>query len=282
MTAITIITMATGTSIAIITNQDRDMVGTFYGVGLGPGDPELITQKAVRVLREVDCIFLPASKNSGSSVARRIVAPLHLPESKFRSVGLCMGRDRREDQRTYADTADVIAAEVRQGKSAAWIAEGDPLLYSTFLHVYAEMQERHPDVRIEIVPGVSSPHAAAARAGMPLAYLDELVALVPAAYALDRVPAVLEEFATVCLLKVNAVFDRLLEVLPSWPQDIEATYLENIGTPEERMITNLEALRGREVPYFSLVLLRRRSSVSELTATMSQRERSRERQEERV
>jgi precorrin-2/cobalt-factor-2 C20-methyltransferase len=258
------------------------MAGTFYGVGLGPGDPELITQKAARVLREVDCIFLPASKNSGSSVARRIVAPLQLPESKFRPVGLCMGRDRRQDRRTYCETADAIAIEVHQGNSAAWIAEGDPLLYSTFLHVYAEMRERHPDVRTEIVPGISSPHAAAARAGMPMAYLDELVALVPAVYALDRVPALLEEFASVFLLKVNSVFDRLLDLLPSWRQDIEAMYLENIGTPEERMITDLEALRGQELPYFSLVLLRSRSAASDMAGTVPRRARSRERQEEQV
>jgi len=236
-------------------NEELEMMGIFYGVGLGPGDPELITLKAVRVLKEVDCIFVPAGKSSGNSVARRIVAGLELPEEKFRHIALCMGRDRREDQSTYEAVADRIASELRQGKSAAWIAEGDPLLYSTFLHVYAAMRQRHPDVRIEIVPGVSSPQAAAARAGMRLAHLDELVAFVPAAYALKRVPDLLKDFVTVVLLKVNGVFDQLLDCLASWPSDIDAVYLENVGTPQERVITDLAALRGQELPYFSLVLL---------------------------
>jgi precorrin-2/cobalt-factor-2 C20-methyltransferase len=236
--------------------NEEPRLGTFFGVGLGPGDPELLTLKAIRVLNEVHCIFVPAGKTSGNSVARRIVGGLGLPEEKFRPVALCMGRDRGEDLRTYDDIADTIAGELRRGRSAAWIAEGDPLLYSTFLHVYAAVRQRHPEVKVEIVPGVSSPHAAAARAAVPLAYLDEMVALVPAVYALDRVPALLAEFATVVLLKVNAVFDQFLDALASCPLDVDAVYVENVGTPEERIITDLGVLRGQELPYFSLVLLR--------------------------
>jgi len=260
--------MAMGTHIIItmrneerrMKNEELEMLGIFYGVGLGPGDPELITLKAVRVLKEVDCIFVPAGKFSGNSVARRIVAGLELPEEKFRHVALCMGRDRRDDQNTYEAVADQIAGELRQGRSAAWIAEGDPLLYSTFLHVYAAVRQRHPGVRIEIVPGVSSPHAAAARARMPLAHLDELVAFVPAAYALERVPDLLQQFATVVLLKVNGVFDQLIECLADQPNRIDAIYLENVGTAAERVITDLTALRGQELPYFSLVLLHNKTA----------------------
>jgi precorrin-2/cobalt-factor-2 C20-methyltransferase len=265
-------------------NEERKMkneklpLATFYGVGLGPGDPELITLKAVRVLTEVECIFFPAGKTSGHSIARQIVAPLGLSEEKFRPVALCMGRDRRDDLRTYDDAADRIVEELRRGRSAAWIAEGDPMLYGTFLHVHAAMRQRHPEVRIEIVPGVSSPHAAAARAGMPLAYLDEMVAFVPAAYALDRVPALLAEFTSVVLFKVNTLFDQFLEMLATFPGDIEAVYLENVGRSEERMITDLGALRGQELPYFSLVLLRK-SAAGDLAPDGTLRTRSRARHE---
>ena len=234
----------------------HEAVGIFYGVGVGPGDPELITRKAERILRAVDWIFLPEGKRSGKSFVRRIVEPLGLPEAKFRPVPLCMSRDRAEDGEAYAHAASGIIEELRRGKSVAWIAEGDPLFYSTFSHV-REALGRYPEVRVEIVPGVTSASAAAARIGWPVARLDERVAVVPAAYGIRHLPALLDEFATVFLLKVHAAFDELLAVLASLRRPVRAVYLEQIGTPAERVVTDLESLRGHELPYFSLVILRR-------------------------
>jgi precorrin-2/cobalt-factor-2 C20-methyltransferase len=235
------------------------MQGIFYGVGVGPGDPELITRKAERILRAVDWIYHPAPAASGVSFVRRIVAPLELPVEKFRTVSLCMSRDRDAAREAYRQAAAGIVAELRAGHSVAWITEGDPLFYSTFLHLYAEVR-RFSGVRVEIVPGVSSASAAAARAGVPIAHLDERVAVVPAAYGVERLPHLLEEFATVFLLKVNSAFDKLLERLAKLPGDISAFYLENIGTPQERVVTDLASLRGQELPYFSIVMLRRESA----------------------
>jgi precorrin-2/cobalt-factor-2 C20-methyltransferase len=231
-----------------------DGIGAFYGVGVGPGDPELMTRKAERVLRAVDWVFLPAGARGGAGFARRIVEPLGLPAAKFRPVSLCMSRDRAADRATYRRAAEEIVAELRRGKSAAWITEGDPLFYSTFLHLYAELR-RFPEVSVEIVPGVTSASAAAARAGVPVARLDEKVAVVPAAYGVERLPALLDEFATVFLLKVNAVFGRLLEALAALPRPVRAVYVEQVGTPAERVVEDLASLGGQELPYFSLVIL---------------------------
>jgi precorrin-2/cobalt-factor-2 C20-methyltransferase len=230
--------------------------GILYGVGVGPGDPELMTRKAERLLREVDWIFLPSGRRDGNSFVRRIVQPLGLPEAKFRPVSLCMARDRTAAENAYARVAAEIVEELRSGRSAAWITEGDPLFYSTFLHLHKELR-RYPDVRVEIIPGVTSVSAAAARAGRPAARLDERVAIVPAAYGVQRLAALLDEFATVFLLKVHSTFDRLLTELASVRGPVHAIYLEHVGTPEERVITDLEALRGHPLPYFSLVILRR-------------------------
>ena len=221
----------------------------FYGVGVGPGDPELITRKAERILHAVDWIFHPAGARSGAGFARRIVAPLGLPPQKFRPVSLCMARDRGPDLETYRRAAEEIVAELRRGRSAAWITEGDPLFYSSFIHIYDELY-RYPEVRIEIIPGVTSASAAAARAGVPIARLDEKVAVVPAAYGIEHLPVLVEEFATVFLLKVNGVFGRLLEALTALPRPVRAIYVEQVGTPAERVIEDLESLRGQELPYF--------------------------------
>ena len=231
-------------------------IGRFYGVGVGPGDPELMTRKAERVLSAVDWIFHPAG-SGGSGFAHRIVEPLGLPAEKFRPVTLCMSRDRGPDQQTYRRVAEEIVTELRRGRSAAWITEGDPLFYSTFLHLYAELR-RYPEVAIEIVPGVTSTSAAAARAGVPVARLDEKVAVVPAAYGVERLPELLEEFATVFLLKVNTSFGALLEALASLPQSVQAVYVEQVGTSVERVVEDLQSLRGQEIPYFALVVLRTR------------------------
>jgi precorrin-2/cobalt-factor-2 C20-methyltransferase len=231
-------------------------VGIFYGVGVGPGDPELITRKAERILRAVDWIFLPSGGKSGSSFVRRIVEPIGLTPGKFRPVSLCMSRDRTEDGNAYVRAASEILEELRQGKSVAWVTEGDPLFYSTFVNLYEEVR-RHPDVRIEIIPGVTSTSAAAARVGIPVARLGERVAIIPACYGMQRLPALLEEFATVFLLKVNSVFDQLLAELANVRVKVRAVYLEQVGAPAERIVTDLNTLRGQELSYFSLVILRK-------------------------
>jgi len=236
--------------------MSQKKIGTFYGVGVGPGDPELITRKAERILTTVDWIFLPSGGRSGSSFVRRIVEPLGLPPRKFRPVSLCMSRDRTEDGNAYLRAASEIVEELRQGKSVVWITEGDPLFYSTFLHLYEELC-RYPEVRVEIIPGVTSASAAAARIGFPVARLDDRVAVVPAFYGMQRLPALLDEFATVFLLKVNTIFDQLLAELASVRGPVRAVYLEQVGTPAERVVTDLESLRGKELSYFSLVILRK-------------------------
>lgn len=236
--------------------MSREEHGVFYGVGVGPGDPELMTRKAERILRAVDWIFLPSGGRSGNSFVRRIVEPLGLPAGKFRPVSLCMSRDRTADGNAYRQTAALIAEELHRGKSAAWIAEGDPLFYSTFRPLLRELR-RFPGVRVEIVPGVTSTSAAAARAGIPVAQLDERVAVVPACYGVERLPALLDEFATVFLLKVNTSFDQLLAELASARTPVQAVYVEQVGTTAERVVTDLESLRGQVLPYFSLVMLRK-------------------------
>lgn len=251
--------ITTTTPITTITERaamSAQASGIFYGVGVGPGDPELMTRKAERILRAVDWIFLPSGERSGSSFVGRIVEPLGLPAEKFRPVSLCMSRDRTADGNAYARTAAAIVQELSQGKSAAWIAEGDPLFYSTFAHLLRELR-RYPDVQVEIVPGVTSVSAAAARAGVPAARLDERVAVVPASYGVERLPELLQEFATVFLLKVNTNFDQLLAELALVRSPVRAVYVEEVGTPSERVVTNLESLRGKELSYFSLVMLRK-------------------------
>ena len=96
-------------------------IGTFYGVGLGPGDPELLTRKAMRILSEVDWIFYPFEARTGTSFSRRILTAVAVPATKCRQISLGMAQDRGPDQHTYATAAEAMAKEVHQGKSVAWV-----------------------------------------------------------------------------------------------------------------------------------------------------------------
>lgn len=232
-------------------------LGVFYAVGVGPGDPELITLKAARILAEVDVIFAPSCAGGRTGIAAEIVAPLGLQASKFRAVALPMSRDRDAVGGVYQAAVLEIARELECGRTVAWVTAGDPLFYGTSLHVLEELHRFAPAVRIEVVPGVTSMCAAAARAGLELARLDDSLLVIPAAYGLDRLPESLDEFATICLLKVNSVFDSLLDRLRSISQPFHAVYVERVGMPGERVVTDLDSLRGQTLPYFSMVLLRR-------------------------
>src|SRR5262249_50813755 len=114
-----------------------------------------------------------------------------------------------------------------------------------------------------IVPGVTSTSAAAARVGLPVARLGEQVAVVPASYGVSHLPGLLDSFATVFLLKVSANFDQLLSALASLGRSVRAVYVEQVGTPEELVVEDLESLRGQDLPYFSLVIVRRKTSEAE-------------------
>jgi precorrin-2/cobalt-factor-2 C20-methyltransferase len=231
----------------------------FYGIGVGPGDPELLTLKAARLLREVDWLFLPAGSSSRGGFARTIVESLSLDPARFRQISLCMSRQRDAALDRYEKAAEEILAELRLGKSAAWITEGDPLLYSTFLHVFTALRRRDPQLSVDIVPGITSVQAAAALAQTPIARLDESVAIIPAAYGLDRLGPLLDEFATIFLLKVYRTFDPLLDELAKLDRPVQTYYLERVGTAQQRIVTDLTTLRGAELPYWGLVILRRES-----------------------
>lgn len=231
--------------------------GTFYAVGVGPGDWELITFKAARILAEADAVFAPTGARGERGIARRIVEPLGLKAEKFRDVTLPMGRDRSAVAEIYRTAAREIVGELRAGRKIAWMTEGDPLFYGTSIRAIEAISELDPLIRVEVVPGVTSIQASAARVGIELARWDESVAVIPASHGLENLSRALEIFSTVCLLKVGAVFDELLDRLKKVEGRYRAVYVERVGMPNERVATDLESLRGRPIPYFSLILLRR-------------------------
>lgn len=231
-----------------------------HGVGVGPGDPELLTLRAARILGRVPVVFHPAAGGEGEGLALGIVRDLLPPNARVIPLPCMSGGGESEVRRGWRENAAIVAATLRAEGEGAFVTEGDPMLYSTFQHLLEALAAQAPDVRIEIVPGVSSVTAAAAAARFPLVRGAERLAVLPASRVLDGSPEdllqVLRDYDAVALLKVARVFERLLPVLAQ--ADCEAALVERCGLPGERIVSDPLRLSGARLDYFSILLLRRR------------------------
>ena len=152
------------------------MTGTLYGLGIGPGDPELITLKALRLLQAADVVAYPAPEQ-GDSLARRIVAP-HLSGGQAElAIRMPLSVARFPAQAVYEQAAGDLAAHLKAGRNVAVLCEGDPFLYGSFMYLFGRLSEDFP---VEIVPGVSSLTACAAALQYPLVSRNDVLTVIPA------------------------------------------------------------------------------------------------------
>lgn len=233
-------------------------LGTFYGVGVGPGDPELLTVKAQRILRQVPVLCVPKSREEGESYALGIVS--HLMDSRrqrYIELLFPMTKDRARLEEHWNRALEQLLAPLREGLGVAFVTEGDPSIYSTFQHLYRLIRERHPEIPTEIVPGISSINGSAAAAGVPLVDGAERLAVLPATYEGERLEEVLKQFDTVVLLKVHRVMDRVLELLERLELTDRAVYVSRCGSPDQRIVREVGSLRGRELEYLSLMIVKK-------------------------
>lgn len=229
-------------------------IGKVSLVGVGPGDPELLTRKAERVLREADLVYHPGPDHQ-SGFAIRIVRPLLSPRIEVRAAAVEMA----EAGDRYETLASELAAEARAGHRVAFITEGDPLVYSTASRLLVILKTTWPNVPVEIVPGVSSLTAAAAAAGQSLVQSDETLVVIPACHHEPDLERLIETHDRVALLKVGSVFSQIISLLKRRGWLNRAVYLEKVGTAEERVLTDVESVDPQTISYFSIVLIDRRN-----------------------
>jgi len=233
-------------------------VATVYAVGVGPGDPELLTRKAERVLRRADVILAPVSRPGEASVALDTVREF-LDESRQQIVvhQFPMTSDPAKLFPAWQEAAALIAAHVAEGRDVAFITIGDPLLYSTFIYLLRIFRDVYPQIDIEIVPGISSINTAAAAAGTPLAEADERIAVIPATAGMEKVIEALASYDTVVLLKVKPLYGDLLEVLRRMGRERSTVFVERVGGPRQKVLTGLDSMAGHSPDYLSLMIVRR-------------------------
>ncbi|WP_026582461.1 precorrin-2 C(20)-methyltransferase [Bacillus sp. J33] len=233
------------------------MTGTLYGLGAGPGDPELITVKAFRTLKESPVIAYPKKRKGSKSYAHQII-DVYVNPSEKEMLGLVfpMTKDPAILEREWTNTVEAVWEKLQEGKDVAFVTEGDPLLYSTFIHMMKLMKERHPEVEIRTVPGISSINGAASRLGLPLAEGDDHVAIVPAREDYDAMKKVLMENDCVVFIKVAKVMDLMLKILRELDLLHKASVVTKV-TSKEEIIWDVRELDRAELEYLTLMVVRK-------------------------
>ncbi len=229
--------------------------GTLYGLGVGPGDPELITVKALRILRAAPVVAYPAPED-GDSLARAIAAP-HLPGGQTEiAIRIPLDARRFPPDEVYGRAAREVAGHLDAGRDVAALCEGDPFFYGSFMYLFGRLVESH---RIEVVPGVSSLLACPAALGAPLAARDDTFLVVPATLPEKVLHARLDGIDAAAVIKVGRHLNKVRRVLARLGLLARARYIEHATMESQRIAPLAEA--GDRAPYFSMIIVHARGEA---------------------
>jgi precorrin-2/cobalt-factor-2 C20-methyltransferase len=234
-------------------------------VGCGPGDPELLTIKAVRLIKNAEVVFAPTSKEGKPSIALSIVKKYVNSSTKTVNLVFPMLKDKEVLKEYWKGNTEKIANEVRAGKKVIYLTVGDPSIYSTWIYIYKELRRNHRDIEIDIIPGITSIFAFAAEAKIALVEGDETLAIVPACYDMDRIRRTSTVCDTVIFLKDGRHFDYVIDMLSDagFVEDSVVAIAQDVAVEGEIMkmsrLGDLRGRRGSTEKYFSIMVAKKKS-----------------------
>ena len=233
-------------------------------VGCGPGDPELLTVKAVKAIRNADVIMCPTSREGKTSIAYSIVSSVINPSKRPDVVNLVfpMVKDNKVLKDTWEKNAQAIADAIKAGKNVVYLTVGDPSLYSTWIYLQRELKSKHPEIKITVIPGIVSMFAFASKVGISIAEGDETVAVIPACYDLSRVKETAKNCDTMIFLKDGRYFDQVIALLKEagFSDNSLFAIAQDVGTDEEivKKLTLGEVTKDTLTSkYFSIMVVKR-------------------------
>lgn len=226
------------------------ITGRLIGVGVGPGDPDLLTIKAVKAIKSAPVIAY-VSANGGASMARQIVAEHMSASTREIKFTLPMNPMPELAQAAYDEGASRIGAELEKGLNVVALCEGDPMFYGSFGHLFMRLAHLYPT---EIIPGISSVMAAAATAQRPLAFGQDSVAVIPATTSDELLTARLKAANGAVIMKLGRHLEKVRKILDQLDLTQHAIYVERASTAEEKVIPLVD-LDEIDAPYFSLILI---------------------------
>jgi precorrin-2/cobalt-factor-2 C20-methyltransferase len=245
--------------------------GKLYGVGVGPGAPDLLTLRAVSVLKTAPVLALPRSSDYGASMAWRIVKPVigENPDQERLTLTFPMNKDPERLRPAWDRAFSAIGERLERGLSVAFVTEGDPSLYSTFIYLQREAPARWPGIEIEVVPGVSSIAAVPAVTGIPLADGLERIAILPAGYGVEDLENVLDAFDTTILMKIGGKMERIVSVLESKGLLDRAVYVSKATMGEQRILRDLRTVAAERGDCFAMVVVSRKERSGALAGELA-------------
>lgn len=232
-------------------------LGTLYGIGVGPGDPALLTVKAAGILARSTDVFVPKARTATDSVALSIAGRYIGPGAVVHELVFPMTSDSAELSAKWGQAAELIMEVLREGRDACFLTLGDALLYSTYIYLLREVYARVPDASVVTVPGITAFSASAAATNFAIGEGKDPVTIVPTADDLADVRRALESGGTVVLMKIGKRLCDILGILEETGHIEHAVFVSHVGMSDQRIETDLRTLRGEspEAGYLSIVLV---------------------------
>jgi precorrin-2/cobalt-factor-2 C20-methyltransferase len=239
------------------------VTGTLYGIGVGPGDPELITVKALRHLQAAPVVAFPAGLKGQPGVAERIVTPWLSDEQTRLPLNFPYVLNSKQLSEAWHQAAEAVWPYLQKGSDVVFACEGDVSFYGTFTYLAQCLQQQQPQAKIEVIAGVCSPMAAAAALGLPLTCQAEKLAIIPALYSFDKAASTgiqalessLEWAEVVVLMKLSSVYEQVWKVLERHQLLAQSYVIENATRAEQKIYAGLQNYPHLKLPYFSLLIV---------------------------
>lgn len=235
------------------------MLGTLYGVGVGPGDPELITLKAVKVLKQVSHVFAAASSKNDYSLAFDIVRSHLPPETPVDHMAFPMTFNSDRLEHAWQANCETVIEILEQGRNVAFLTLGDPLTFSTFIYLMRKIQTHLHQAQVVVIPGITSFQAAAACATVPLSEGEESITIISGAKGGERLRDAIEFSDNVILMKTYKQLPHILATIREVGMQDRCCFISRCGLHGQVVEKDFEKISQLDQPhYLSLMILKKR------------------------
>lgn len=230
--------------------------GILYGVGIGPGDPELLTLKARKILKKVDIIFAPKPNIKSTSLAADIIKNYIPKKKQVRELIFPMTKNKKTLSKFWKQAAARVYEELSSGKDAAFVTIGDPFIYSTYIYLLRHIRRLDKELKVVTVPGISAINAASSLLEIPLAEADERFVVMPVPNRLQELKNIFLLFDTVVLLKIGKDLGRLVKFLKKEGLDKSIFFVKRIGYQERCVAKSLSRMDKKLSGYLSIMIVK--------------------------
>ena len=229
--------------------------GKFYGIGVGPGDPELLTVKAINAIKISEVIIAPKTEKKSDSLALTIAQPYLRADVQIVYQTFPMVKDFETSPEIFESNVEEILSYLRDGKTVGFLTLGDPMFFSTYIYIFKLL--KNYGVQIETVAGVPAFLAIAAKIGYPIAYGNEILSIVPATANVENISNALKNSDAAVLMKVYKNFGEIAEILNNENLSENAVLVSRCGLEDEKIISDIDAYKNEKLNYLSTILTRK-------------------------